>query len=163
MINRDPQITETFTTQNILRDPKSPEAQERRQWEAQYTEFGPGGRPYVHREYPMMLHKAGRPSGGMGGPVIVETREVESAAQREQYRSQGFRATPLEALEVWEAQQKEFAELAAERNWEVKHGRHSEKAQAEVAAAEAAAVDHLPSVPVTPIKPRPRAANAAQE
>lgn len=152
----------TFTSQNILRDPKSAEAQERQKFEATYTEFGPGRRPYVRRDYPMLLHKAGRPSGGMGGPVIVEHQEVGSEREADQYRSQGFRPTPLEALDAWEAQQHEFAELASERNWQTAHGRHSEKAQTEIARAEAVAEDHLPSVPVTPIKPR-RAAAAAQE
>ena len=162
MLNRDPRINESFTSQNILRDPKSPEADERRRWEAQYTEFGPGGRPYVHREYPMMLHKAGRPSGGMGGPVIVETQEVGSETERDNFQSQGFRATPLEALDAWDKQQFEVAELAAELNWEAKY-RLSEKARLELEAAQSRADDHLASVPVTAIKPRAKAAAAAQE
>lgn len=146
----------------ILRDPDSNEAKERVKWEAQYTAFGPGARPYVKREYPMLLHRAGRPSGGMGAPIIVEHQEVGSEREAEQYRSRGFRPTPLEALDVWDKQQHEFAELAAERNYEVAHGRHNERAQGEIAQAEAVAVDHLPSMPVTPIKPR-KAASAAQE
>lgn len=140
----------------ILIDPDCVESKERRKWEAQYTPWGPPARPHVHREYPMMLHLAGRPPSGMGAAIIVETQEVGSEVERELYRSRGFRATPLEALDVWEAQQREFAELAAERNYQVKHGKHSERAQAEIAQAEAVATDHLPSMPVTPIKPHNR-------
>lgn len=157
----DTKVSETFTSQNILRDPKSPEAQERRKFEAQYSEFGPPGRPYVKRDYPMMLHKAGRPSGGMGGPIIVEHQEVGSEREADAYRSQGFRPTPLEALEVWESQQFEYAELAAERNHDVLvRNRHSEAAQREISVAESQAVDHLPSVPTTPIKPRAKSVSS---
>ena len=153
----------TFTSDNILRDPKSAEAQERVKFEAQYSVFGPGQRPYVKRDYPMMLHRAGRPAGGMGAPIIVEHQEVGSERERDSYASQGFRATPNEAIEAWEAVQFEFAELAANRNYDVAHGKHSEAAQREIAVAEANTADHLPSMPVTPIKPRQRAATAAQE
>lgn len=141
----------------ILRDPDSNESKERVKWEAQRSEFGPPDRPYVWRPYPMMLHKAGRPSGGLGAACIIETEEVGSEREADAYRSRGFRPTPLEALELWDAEQLEFAKLAAERNHEVAHNHHSEKAQAEIARAEAIAVDHLPSVPETPIKPRARA------
>lgn len=146
----------------ILRDPDSREAKERVKFEAQYTAFGPGQRPYVKRDYPMLLHKAGRPSGGMGAAIIVEHQEVGSEQEADVYRSRGFRPTPLEALDVWDGEQKLFAELAAERNWEAKN-RHSERAQSEIAQAEAVAVDHLASMPVTPIKPRQKAATAAGE
>jgi hypothetical protein len=140
----------------ILIDPDSAEAKERVKWEAQYTQYGPGARPYIKRDYPMLLHKAGRPPGGLGAAEIVEMQEVGSEGEAAVYRSRGFRPTPLEAIEHWEAEQTEFATLAAERNWQVQHGRHSEKAQQEIARHEAAAVDHLPSVPVTPIKPHSR-------
>ncbi len=160
----DTQAPTNFTDQNILRDPKSPEARLRSQYEAQYTSFGPGQRPYVFRPFPMMLHLAGRPSGGIGAAVILETQEVGSEREMDAYRSRGFRPTPLEAIEAWEAQQFEFAELAAARNYDVAHGKHSEKAQGEIAVAEAKTTDHLPSMPVTPIKPRAKtAAGAAGE
>src|SRR6185436_18897154 len=80
----------SFATQNILRDPKSPEALERTKYESQYTEFGPGKRPYVFRPYPMMLHKAGRPSGTLGGAVIIENMEVGSEQEADMYRAMGF-------------------------------------------------------------------------
>lgn len=147
----------------ILRDPDSNEAKERVKWEAQHTAFGPAQRPYVRRDYPMMLHRADRPSGGMGAAIIVEHQEVGSEREAEVYRSRGFRPTPLEALDVWDKQQHEFAELAAARNYDVAHGHHNERAQSEIAQAEAAAVDHLPSMPITPIKPRAKAAAAAGE
>lgn len=151
-----PDVSDSFASPNILIDPKSAEATERRKWEAQYTPFGPGMRPYQHKDYPMMLHLAGRPAGGMGAAAIVETQEVGSPMEANPYISRGFRQTPLEALEMWECQQLEFANLAANRNWQSVHGRISEKAQVEVARAEARSVDHLPDVPVTPIKRRRR-------
>lgn len=147
-------IADTFATPNILRDPKSLEAKERAKWEAQHSEWGPGRRPYVKRDYPMMIHLAGRPETGLGKATIIDTVIITHDGEYEPYRSRGFRPTPLEALEAWQAQETEYAELAAGRNWDVAHGRHSERAQREIAAAEAVAVDHLPSVPVTPIKPR---------
>lgn len=146
----------------ILRDPDSREAKERVKFEAQYTAFGPGQRPYVKRDYPMLLHKAGRPSGGMGAAIIVEHQEVGSEQEADVYRSRGFRPTPLEALDVWDSQQKEAATLSAEMNWEARN-RHSDRARAEIETAQAMTEDHLASMPVTPIKPRAKAAVAAQE
>lgn len=153
---------------SVLRDPKSVESQLVTEWEAQWSEHGPGRRPYQFQPYPMMLHLAGRPASGLGKATIIDTQQVGSENEANLYRSQGYRNTPLEAIEMWDKQQFEFAELAAERNWQMAHGRVGEKAQAEVVRAEANAVDHLPDVPVTPIKPRgkssdPSAPVAAKE
>lgn len=123
-------------------------------FEAQWTPYGPPGRPYVKREYPMMLHLAGEPKGKLGAITIVDTVIVESAREAEFHESRGFRDTPLEALEAYEAQQLEFAKLAAEQNYEVKN-KLSPRAGAEVLAAQDAVAGHLPSVPVTPIRRGP--------
>ena len=140
---------------SVLYAPDSPYAKERAKWEGTHTEVGPPGRLYVKRDYPMLLHRAGPPAGGLGAPEIVETQLVESAREMESYRSRGFRPTPLEALDGYEKQQFEFAELAAERNADMR--RAGEKAKAEVAAAEAAAgMNHLPTIPETPIRPKAR-------
>ena len=134
----------------ILHSPDSAYAKEMTKWEAQGSTMGPGLRPYVKRDFPMMMHKAGRLSGG--GIGIIDTYIVDEK-QHPRYVQSGFRDTPLEAIEAYEAEQLEFAKLAAERNFEVRRmGTH---AQAEVATAEAAAgARHLPTIPETPIKPR---------
>lgn len=140
----------------ILRDPDAIESKMIAAFEAQMSVYGPGQRPYQHRPYPMMLHLAGRPSSGLGAATIVETQEVGSSNEAEFYRSRGFRETPLEAIEMWDKQQFEFAELAANRNWQTAHGRIGEKAQAEVRRAEAAHTDHMPDMPVAPVKRKRR-------
>lgn len=138
----------------ILRDPDSVESKMISEWEAQMSAHGPGRRPYQFQPYPMMLHLAGRPKSGLGAATIVETQEAGSENEANFYRGRGFRNTPLEAIEAWDATQFEAAELAANRNWQVAKGRIGEKAQAEVQRAEAAHADHMPDMPVTPIKKR---------
>ena len=139
----------------VLYDPDSLEAKERVKWEAQYTPFGPGKRPYTFREYPKMLHKAGRPANGMGAHIIAEQIVVDDRDEEERYRCEGFRGNPTEALDAFEAQRLEFATLAAEMNYEQKH-KLSEGASAEVEAARARHTSpvspHMPVMPETPIK-----------
>lgn len=140
----------------VLIDPDTAEAKERVKWEAQYTPMGPGKRPYVFREYPKMLHKAGRPENGMGAHIIVEQRIAESQADEDAWRCEGFRGNPIEAIEALEAQRLEFAKLAAEINYDQKK-KLSPAASAEVEAARAKhGSGHMPAVPETPIKPRGR-------
>jgi hypothetical protein len=138
---------------NLLHSPQSPESKERVKWEAQYSAFGPGLRPYVKREYPMMLHQAGRPESGMGPDTIIEQLIIDDEREYELYRSRGFRETPLEALEAFSAQQLEFAKLAANLEYQKKN-QLSPRAAAEVEAAQDASPHHLPMVPETPIRPR---------
>lgn len=135
----------------VVHTPDSAYAKERVKWEAYPTECGPGKRTYERRDYPMMLHLAGPPASGLGAAEIVKTLTVGSEIEAESYRSQGFRPTPLEAIEYFAAQQLEFATLAAERNSEMR--RMSERANAEVAAVEAAAgAQHLPTIPEQPVR-----------
>lgn len=144
---------------SVLHAPDTPYAKERVKYEAQGTEMGPGLRPYVYREFPMMMHKAGKPEGGLGAHTITESQVVESEVQADQLFHAGFRRTPLEALHYLEDQQLEFAKLDAELNYEQRR-KLSERASANVDAARAAHVGdvshHLPAVPVTPIKKRGR-------
>lgn len=143
----------------ILVDPDTAESKERVKWEAFPTRFGNGGRPYQFREYPKMVHKAGRPDNGLGAHIIVEQRTAASEKDEANWRSEGFRGNPLEAIEVFEAQRLEFAKLAAELNYEQKN-KLSANASAEVEAARAVHSNpvslHMPSVPETPIKRRGR-------
>src|SRR5712691_428563 len=131
---------------SVLYAPDSAYAKERVKHEAQYTEMGPGLRPYVKRDFPMMLHKAGRPSGGLGADEIIETCIVEGVRELSAKQHEGFRPTPGEALEAFAAMQFEIAELAAERNFHER--RMSPKAQVEAEAANEAAGGHLAEVPV---------------
>jgi len=138
-----------LTTSGIVHNPQSEWAKEARKWEATHTEFGPAGRPYVHRVYPTWSFRAGEvPGGGIG---LVETRIAETEAQRTAAESSGFRMEPLEAIKAYEAQQLEYAKLAAEREYEKRHGKISARARQEVEAVEdAAGARHLPT-----IAPRP--------
>jgi hypothetical protein len=66
--------------------------------------------------------------------------------------SRGFHRGPTEAIAAIEAEQVEFAKLAAEREYDMKH-RLSARAKAEVLAAEDAhGTEHLPAVPETNIR-----------
>lgn len=140
----------------VMYPPESEYAKERVKWEAQRTEMGPGLRPYVYRDYPMMLHRAGRPDNGLGAHIIAETVCVESENEEANFTGRGFRRTPLEAIRYLDDLQKECGDLAAELNYEQKN-RLSANAGAEVEAARIAHVGvsrHMPMVPETPIKKR---------
>jgi len=139
---------------SVMHPPDSEYAKERVKWEAQNSVLGVGLRPYVKRDYPMMLfHAAALPQGGID---LVETRIAGTADERTRFEQNGFRPTPDEAIQQVKDQQREFAELAAERNYEKAHTLSS-KAVAEVEAVEAAASSrHVPTIPETPIKKRGR-------
>ncbi len=130
--------------------PESEYAKEVVKWEAQYTDCGPGKRPYVKRDFPMTLHKAGRRDAVT--PDILEILQVGDEAAMTRARAQGFYPTPLEALDAFEALDLEIAKLAAERH--AIERRMSAQAQAEAAKADEADGSHVPSVPETPVSPR---------
>ncbi len=132
----------------IIHTPDSAWAREATKWESQISTMGPGLRPYVKRDYPMMLHRAAQLASG--GIEIVETLTVDDADHHRRMERNGFRATPLEAIEALTGQQLEYAKLAAEREWEKTH-RLSPRAVAEVTAAEdEAGAVHLPTIDETP-------------
>ncbi len=132
---------------NVIHPPGSAYAKERVKWEAQASMMGPGLRPYVKADYPMVLYRGlQRDEGGI--VLDPETITVDTEAQRTLKEQGGWRATPLEALGAIKAQNLEFAKLAAEGHWEER--RMSPGAQAEATAARADFDNHLPSVPETP-------------
>lgn len=143
-----------LTTTGIVHNPQSEWAKEARKWEATHTEFGPPGRPYVYREYPTWMFKAAAlPEGGIG---IVAHELVETPEKRDRFESAGFRMEPLQAIEAYTKQQLEFAKLAAEREYDKRHGL-SAKAVAEVNAIEdAAGAQHLPTIAERPGRRRGR-------
>ena len=152
----------------IIHPPDSGYAQEMGKWEAQPSMLGTGLRPYVKHHFPMMLHRVGaRPQGGLD---VVETVTVgnvtctkeglpisgqDDESMRRHYYALGFRDTPLEALEAFEAEQLEHARLAAEREYD-KQKKLSPRAAAEVQAIEdESGARHLPMIPETPIAGKP--------
>lgn len=136
----------------VLYAPDSPYAKERTKWEAERSEFGEAGRRYVRRDFPMMMHKAGRATSPGGAPQIDETYTVDTDVQRQNMLSRGFRDTPLEALAVLHQADQDHAELHANRVFNDQG--MSANAQREAAAADAASGDHVPAVPVTAIHPK---------
>lgn len=136
----------------VLHSPDSAYAQERVKWEAERSEYGAAGRRYVRHDFPMMMHKAGRVTSPGGAPQIDETHIVESDVERQNMLSRGFRDTPLEALAVLHQADQDHAELHANRVFNDQG--MSDRAKAEADRADAASGDHVPAVPVTPIKPK---------
>jgi hypothetical protein len=132
---------------SVVHVPDSAWAKEATKWEAQGSTMGPGLRPYVKRDWPSWVYRAGQlPKGGID---IVDSQAIDEH-QYDGFRANGYRLEPLEAIDAFKAQQLEFAKLAAERTWETKH-RLSPHAVEEVQAAEeAAGAQHLPTMPETP-------------
>lgn len=125
-------------------------AKERVKWEAQHTELGPPGRPFVYHEYPKRLYRAGR--NGSGVPQIVEALTAESPEAERNLLSRGFHAGQDVALEALHASDREIATLSAERAYTDR--RMSAQAQAEAAAADDATAHHVPSIPERHRPPR---------
>lgn len=145
---------------SIHRTPQDGYTQEMRKWETRpvfvngsYIEPLPvdqGGRMgLAPTEYPKMLYRA---ESADGGPRISGTKIVHSSDQEAVACGQGWFVTQEGAIEGVHATQREMARLAANRahndRW------MSEAAQAEARAADEATIEHLPSVPVTPIRKR---------
>jgi hypothetical protein len=125
-------------------------AKEMRRHEALHTRYGGPGRPYVYAEYPKLLYKCEHVAGK--GIQVVDKHEVSDEDQERNLNSRGF--YPLkESYERAEKQQTEFGRLAAEREFEIQHGRISAKAADEVRVAEEAHGSmHMPVVPEGPKK-----------
>lgn len=109
-----------------------------------------GGRknaPYA--EYPKMLYRA---SLADGGPRIDDTKIVLDEPAERLAVGSGWSVTQEAAIEAVHAQHREYARLAAERaateRW------MSPNAQAEAARVDESTMQHVPSIPETPIKRR---------
>ena len=141
----------------VVFTPESNYAKEMVKHEAYPTRFGPGQRPFKHYEFPKMLYKATK------GGVLPEFDHTTVGDEDEQrnMQSRGYCLTQELALEALRDEHTEHGKLAAERNYEIAKGRISEKAAAEVRAAEEAhGAKHLPVVPETPIRPRAKKADS---
>jgi hypothetical protein len=128
-----------FTTDSLY-------AREMRKWEATHTQFGAPGRPYTFMEYPKRLYKAERTDRGI---QITESHDVPDADTERNLLSRGFHFGQDKAIAAIEAEQTTLGALAAEREWQIQHGRLSDAAVREIRAAEAEhGATHLPDVPV---------------
>lgn len=133
-------------------------AQEMRRWNAHHSEFGPPGKPYVFQEWPKMVYRAERVNGVI---KIVETKQVHDEDGELKERGKGFRFSQEDALDLVRNEQLVHGTLAAEREWEIQHGRLSANAVEEVRAVEeAAGAVHVPVIPEGPKKKRGRPAKS---
>jgi len=113
-----------------------------------FSEGGKKNAPFA--EYPKMLYRA---ESADGGPRICDTKIVLDDGQERLAVGSGWSVTQEDAIEAIHAQHKEFARLAAERA----HNERwmSGRAQAEAAAVDEATMQHVPSIPETPIRRGP--------
>ncbi len=141
----------------VIHAPETEYAKEMRKWEANYTQFGPPGRPWGSKdgpggEFPKMIYKGVRQADGTR---TLEHFIVQNDDEQRNLQSRGYSLTQQDALDVLDREHTEHGALAAELNFEAR--RMSHKAAAEIDAAQQAhGVKHLPAVPHTPIKKRGR-------
>lgn len=142
----------------ILRGPEDNYVKEMAKWEQNlviingtpiqpipFSEGGRGGMP--RQEYPKMLYKA---DSFDGGPRISGTHLVHDEGQERIAIGQGWSVRQEDALSDVGRRHLENAKLAAERaateRW------MSDAARAEAAAVDESTIEHVPVIPVTPIR-----------
>lgn len=129
---------------DIVIGPNTAYAQEIRKWEANFTQYGPPGRPYVHRDYPARMYRPSRPP--QGGPAVFEGADAADERERERLERVGFvYGGQGAALEALEAREFEIAELAANRA--LGDRKMSAKAQAEADKVDTGTIQHLGAIP----------------
>lgn len=133
---------------SVLHPPESEFAKEARKWEAYPTQYGPPGRPYTFKEYPLMMYKITEIN-----PLHYEHEVVGDENEKRNLLSRGFFASLKEADEGYRHQQLEIAKLAANRAYHEQ--RMSPEAQAEARAYEDAQDGHVPVIPEAPIRRKP--------
>jgi hypothetical protein len=127
-------------------------ARELVKWEANFTQYGPPGRPFVHRDYPARMYKPSR--SPQGGPPLFEGADAADEHERASLERLGFvYGGQGAALAALEAREFEIAELAANRNYNDQA--MSAKARAEVEPLERSTIQHLAEIPETPIRRGP--------
>lgn len=109
-----------------------------------------GMRPSSFRTHPAMMYKATNKN-----PWVFESEIAADETQQRNLESRGFVAGGKQAAaDAYDAHMQALATAAAHRNYEDRN--ISEKARAEVNAAEEASSTHLGEIPSTPIKKRGR-------
>src|SRR6185436_5532061 len=114
----------------VVLPPETNYAKEMSKWEAYPSQYGPGKRPYAFQEFPKRMYKAGRPTTHK-----IEIIDAQTARDEDQERnllSRGFHFGQDKAIAAIEHEQTVHGEEAARMNFDIKHGRISEKAAAEV-------------------------------
>src|SRR5262245_9834586 len=100
-----------------------------------------------HQEYPKWLYRAENADGGPR--ICAEAKLVHDEGQELMAVGSGWFVNQLDAIADVHKQNRDHAELAANRA--ATDRRMSEKARLEAAAADEATMQHLPSIPETPI------------
>ena len=140
----------------VVYNPASPYAREMAKWEMGYSPFGQPGRPREQvgfQEYPAMFYLMKRKDTN-GEFVVVNMQEAADETEARNLESRGYRQGRPAAIEHVKALEQEIAVASAERNYRDRN--MSDKAKAEAARADDASAQHVPDVPVTPIRPRGR-------
>jgi hypothetical protein len=157
-----------------LVNPESEETKEMAKWEqfpSKWTLGSAPGNPWTMRAYPWMLYKAKQLPNGkwsvaeeppayfgyrdaqewdracQGAAAFTAScqRTVNSEAEHQKARAEGWRDNPTEAMELVEVLNTGLSDAAAERNYQDRN--MSEKAKAEVAKVEADHFGHLGEIP----------------
>lgn len=123
---------------------KSDEGKELMKWETHDT--------YQHQPFPQMLYRPRRCPDGVVRFAVTDAEgydqqsclTVPDATARQKAFESGWRATPQEALDAFEAKQQAIAETTAQRHYEDRN--MSEPAKAEARVADDASEQHVPEV-----------------
>lgn len=155
-IERNPQTggrdTHISVPGGVFHNPAGAYATEMRKWEMDHGPYGFPGRPRWQQgpsPYPCRMYLVKRAETG-GGVEVVYSADAGSEAEERNFRSRGYCNGLQEAAEALVEREQAIAQAAAERAFHEKG--MSERAKAEAAAADEATGDHLPEVPVTPIR-----------
>lgn len=125
-------------------------------------------KPYRYEPFPKMLYRANRRPDGK--PSVNESDDrlfgnqpgaaelfsntcqmtVYSESELTKYLEMGWRDHPKTAMEFFEEKEKAVGNAAAHRAFEDR--KLSEKAQAEIKAAEDATAEHVPEIPRQPVR-----------
>jgi hypothetical protein len=105
-------------------------------------------RPNSYRPYPAMMYRATQKN-----PWVFEHEKVADENEQRNLESRGFVAGGKQAAaDAFDAAQQNLAVMAAVRNYEDRNV--SDKARAEINAAEQSSARHLGEIPATPIRRR---------
>lgn len=147
----------------VVYAPESAMGKELWKWDHTTAETHPldstihGMRPTEFQPYPAMGYKVTNRN-----PLTFDSATAGSPREQSSLEDQGFVfGGRLKAVDRYDAQQREFAKLAANRAYSDRT--MSEAAQAEARDADAATLEHLPVIPETPVKRRGRKPKAAAE
>ncbi len=139
----------------VVHNPASPHSREMAKWEMGYNPYGPPGRPREsvgYQHYPAMFYKMKRRT--TNGDFITEHYQLaDNETEARHLESQGYRMGQTAAIAYVEGLEQAVAVAAAERNYQDRNA--SDKAKAEIAAAEAeAGAQHIGEIPEKPIRRR---------